>query len=78
MAIGAQALRVGINDVRLRFTGAGSAIVRVRWTPYWRAAGACVEQAGDWTRVIASRAGEVNLVVSFAPGRVLDHGRRCT
>jgi hypothetical protein len=77
MAIGAQALRLGIDDVRLRFAAAGSAIVRVRWTPYWRATGACVEQAGEWTRVIASRAGEITLAASFAPGRVLDHGRRC-
>jgi hypothetical protein len=33
----------------LRVTGAG--VVKVRWSPYWRADHACVERAGDWTRV---------------------------
>jgi hypothetical protein len=77
MALGAQVLSLGGDDVRLRFAAAGSAIVRVRWTPYWRAPGACVERAGEWTRVVASRAGDIRLATSFAPGRVLDHGRRC-
>lgn len=77
IAIGARVVRLGIDDVSLRFAAPGAAIVRVRWTPYWLASGACVERAGEWTRVIAQQPGTVRLAASFAPGRVVDHGRRC-
>lgn len=78
MALGARVTRVGVNDASLRFASARAATVRLRWSPYWRAsAGACVEQAGEWTRVVARRAGDVELEQSFSPARVLDHGRRC-
>jgi hypothetical protein len=78
MALGsAEVVRLGVDDATLRFRQAGSALVRVRWSPYWRAAGACVEKAGEWTRVVSRRAGEVVLEQDFALGRVLDHGRRC-
>jgi hypothetical protein len=77
IATGATLTRLGASDADLRFTRAGAATVRVRWSPYWRADGACVEKAGEWTRVIARRAGDVHLEQSFSPGRVLDHGRRC-
>ena len=43
----------------------GSAIVRVRWTPYWFARGACVERHGNWTRVTATRTGFVRLSTRF-------------
>jgi hypothetical protein len=55
----------------------GSAIVRVRWTPYWFANGACVERHGDWTRVIARHKGFVRLSTRFALERVVSRGRRC-
>jgi hypothetical protein len=77
LAIGAQATRTGIDDATLRFARPGAAIVRLRWSPYWLAEGGCVERAGEWTRVIASRPGELRLEQSFSIGRVLDHGRRC-
>ena len=51
--------------------------VRVRWTPYWLAAGGCVERAGRWTRVSAAERGFMRLSTRFAPERILDHGRRC-
>jgi hypothetical protein len=65
------------NDATVRLPRAGDAIVRVRWSPYWAAAGACVEKAGEWTRVIAARPGSFRLRQSFSLGRVFDHGRRC-
>jgi hypothetical protein len=72
------AARLGTSDALVRFAAPGSALVRVRWSPYWRAtAGACVEKAGEWTRVTARRPGPVRLEQSFALGRVFDHGRRC-
>jgi hypothetical protein len=55
----------------------GEAIVKVRWTPYWFASGACVEPAGDWTKVIADKVGFVRLSTRFAPERLLSRGRRC-
>jgi hypothetical protein len=55
----------------------GPALVRVRWSPYWRAPGACVERAGDWTRVIAARAGPLRMTTSFSPERIAFRGRRC-
>jgi hypothetical protein len=55
----------------------GSAIVRVRWTPYWFARGACVERHGNWTRVVAGRTGFVRLSTRFSPERVVDRDRRC-
>jgi hypothetical protein len=55
----------------------GSALIRVRWTPYWLAAGGCVERAGDWTRVIADQPGFMRLSTRFSPERVWQHGRRC-
>jgi hypothetical protein len=55
----------------------GSAIVRVRWTPYWFAKGACVERHGAWTRVIAQRNGFVRLSTRFGLERVVSRGRRC-
>lgn len=55
----------------------GTAIVRVRWTPYWFARGACVEPYGDWTRVIADKTGFVRLSTRFAPERLFSRGRRC-
>ena len=58
----------------------GSAIVRVHFSPYWRIADGpgCVEKAGDWTRVTARRAGRIRLVTTFAPGRAVSRGRRCS
>jgi hypothetical protein len=55
----------------------GAAIVRVRWTPYWFAKGACVEKHGAWTRVIARHRGFVRMDTRFALERVFSRGRRC-
>ena len=63
--------------VRLRVERPGSAIVRVHWTPYWIAHGACVERAGTWTRVIASKPGNLLLRIEFSLERMFEHGRRC-
>jgi hypothetical protein len=55
----------------------GEAIVKVRWTPYWYATGACVEPHGDWTKVIANKVGFVHMSTRFAPERLFSRGRRC-
>jgi hypothetical protein len=69
--------RMGNDELRLRVRKPGGAVVRVSWTPYWRAFGGCVERAGDWTRVTARRPGTLRLAIDFSPERIIEHGRRC-
>jgi hypothetical protein len=67
----------GSDELLLDVKRPGEALVRVRWTPYWFAAGGCVERAGRWTRVIADERGFMRLSTRFGPERIVDHGRRC-
>jgi hypothetical protein len=67
----------GSDELLLDVRRPGAALVRVRWTPYWFAAGGCVERAGQWTRVIARERGFMRLSTRFAPERIVEHGRRC-
>jgi len=69
--------RLASDEVALDFTTPGSALVRVSWTPYWHAEDACVERAGDWTRVSSERPGRVRLGIRFSPARMVARGRRC-
>ena len=65
------------DEVLLDVKRPGSAVVKVRWTPYWFASNACVEPHGDWTRVVAEERGFVRLSTRFAPERLVSRGRRC-
>ena len=69
--------QLGSDRVLLRVRRAGSALVRVRWTPYWLAKGGCVERAGEWTRVTAEKPGFLPLVTRFSPERIVQRGKRC-
>ena len=69
--------QLGSDRVLLRVQEPGSALVRVRWTPYWLAKGGCVERDGDWTRVTAEKPGFLLLVTRFGPERIFQRGRRC-
>ncbi len=69
--------QLGSDELLLDVKRPGAALVRVRWTPYWFAAGGCVERAGAWTRVIAHRRGFMRLSTRFAPERIIQHDRRC-
>ena len=69
--------RLRSDEIELDARTAGSALVRVQWSPYWRVHGGCVERAGDWTRVTADRPGGLRITTSFSPWRVLLRGRRC-
>jgi hypothetical protein len=78
---GARVTRMDADRVDLTVPRAGDYVVRVRFTPYWRAleAGACVAPAsGDWTRVHAARPGIVRLRASFSLDRVHATSERCT
>lgn len=62
------------------FATRGDADTRIRFSPYWAvvAGRGCVERWGDdRTRVTRTR-GPVRVAIRFAPGRVLDRGRRCS
>ena len=69
--------QLGSDQVLLLVRRPGTALVRVRWTPYWFAKGGCAQPAGSWTRVTARRAGFLKLSIRFAPERIFSRGRRC-
>ena len=69
--------QLGSDELLLDVKRPGEAIVRVRWTPYWFAEGACVEPYGNWTRVIAPKVGFVHMSTRFSPERLFSRGRRC-
>jgi len=72
-----RALSLGAEQMKLAVDRTGSALVKVRWTPYWVAKGACVARDGDWTRVTARRTGTIRLRIDFSPLRVFERGPRC-
>jgi hypothetical protein len=79
---GARVTRMAPDAVDLTVPRPGTYVVRVRFTPYWRAVGACVAPAGGgddaWTRVSASTAGAVHLQASFSLNRVRATAERCS
>lgn len=81
LADGARLVALGTQDFELATPGPATAIVRVRFTPYWKLVGSsgCVSEApGGWTRVQTTRGGRVRVAARFALGRVLERGPRCT
>jgi hypothetical protein len=81
LATGATATALGTDSLDLRAGSAGSAVARVRFTPYWKiveGAGCVSRAAGGWTRLRLTRPGSVRLATRFAPGRIASSGPRCT
>jgi hypothetical protein len=73
--------RLGAGEVELRARRAGTVLLRLRFTPYWRlAAGSgCVERtADDRVRLRLRRPGRVLLDLAFDLRRVRARGARCT
>ena len=68
---------IGDNSFAIRAREPGAALVRVEWSPYWRAPGACVERAGGWTRVEVRQPGTVRVAPDFSLGRIGAGGARC-
>jgi hypothetical protein len=75
----ARLARLEPSSVALRFTRAGTADVRVRFSPYWELAGVrgCVSDAGGFVRVRADGTGSARLRIAFAPGRIGARSPRC-
>ncbi|WP_326728041.1 hypothetical protein [Streptomyces phaeochromogenes] len=64
----ARVVRAGEAAVVLRVPGPGTVTVRVRYSPWLRAAGACVRPDGPWTRLTVRRAGLYRLDSSYVNG----------
>ncbi|MDQ1025510.1 hypothetical protein QF035_003092 [Streptomyces umbrinus] len=64
----ARVVRAGEAAVVLRVPGPGTVTVRVRYSPWLRAAGACVGPDGPWTRLTVRRAGLYRLDSSYVNG----------
>jgi hypothetical protein len=71
---------IGPNSLTLDAVGPGSALVRVRFSPYWALGqgSGCVAPAGGFTRLTFRRAGPVKIVIRFALDRVGARSPRCT
>lgn len=76
----AEVERLGPESLTVRMRRAGSAQVRVRWSPYWTVirGRACVEPGSDgWTVVRSPRPGRVVLRARFDPRRAVSRGPHC-
>ena len=72
--------RLGPTAYTVRAERPGPALVRVRFSPYWKVAAgeACLQRApDDLTKLTIVRPGTVRVTMGFNLGRVLDHGVRC-
>jgi hypothetical protein len=81
IAAGAARLQaLGPDWFRLYARRAGTALLHVRFSPYWAIVqgSGCVAPAGDQTILRLRRAGEVKVAISFAPGRIGARDPRCT
>jgi hypothetical protein len=65
-----QILEMTPSGVRLKLRQAGTYRLAVRYSPYWRAASVCVIELGDgMTRLVAARAGVIDLDLQFSADR---------
>jgi hypothetical protein len=56
-----EAVRGDAAGLVVRMPAAGSATVRIAWSPWLRAEGACLRKDGEWTRLTVERAGEYRI-----------------
>jgi hypothetical protein len=71
---------LGVESFAVRADRPGTALVRARFTPYWKVVEgrACVERtASGFTRLRIRAPGLVRVHTSFSPGRLWDRGPRC-
>ncbi|HEY2769042.1 MAG TPA: hypothetical protein VGI87_00615 [Solirubrobacteraceae bacterium] len=75
----ARLVSLGPNSVTLRAHAAGTALVRVRFTPYWALGqgSGCVAPDGEFTKVTIRHPGPVELVIRFSLGRIGSRSARC-
>jgi hypothetical protein len=70
---------MGPQSLTLSITHAGTAHLRVRWSPYWQVSGvgACVAPWGEFTLVRARSSGTARLQMRFSLGRIGARSPRC-
>ena len=71
--------QLGPNYLQLTAQHAGTALIRVHYSPYWavtQGAG-CVAKAGDFTRLTIKRPGPIHIAIDFSPTRVGATSPRC-
>jgi hypothetical protein len=75
----AQLDALGPNSVTLHAHSRGTALIRVRFSPYWAIGhgSACVAPDGDFTKVTIRRPGTVTLVIKFSLSRIGSRSPRC-
>jgi hypothetical protein len=71
---------LGPNSLTLRARRAGSLLVRVRFTPYWKVGegSGCVAPDGDFTKLTLRRPGPVKLIIAFSLARIGSRSPRCS
>jgi hypothetical protein len=70
----AELLRAGEADLTLSMPAAGTSLVRIAYSPWLRAEGACVTADGPWTRLTVPRAGVYRLTSDYAAESVDESG----
>ena len=71
---------LGSNWLDLQATRTGTALIRVRFSPYWavtRGSG-CVAPAGSFTRLVVTRPGALHIAISFSLTRIATRSPRCS
>ena len=70
----------GPNWLSLEAQGPGTALVRVRFSPYWAitAGTGCVAPDGEFTKLSIRRAGPLRLAIRFSIGRIAARSPRCS
>ena len=72
--------RMSSDSFTLSAPRAGSYLVRVRFTPYWKVTGGsgCVEEAPGGFTEVRRRPGALGVGIGFSLARVFEHGGRCS
>jgi hypothetical protein len=78
--LGARVTSIGPQSFRVSADRPGDYLVRIHYTPYWtvKAGDACVERAGDWTRLVLREPGTVEVAASFSLAGLLRRDSECS
>jgi hypothetical protein len=71
---------LGANSLTLRARAAGSLLLRVHFTPYWKLSpgSGCVMPDGDFTKLTLRRPGTAKLIINFSLARIGSRSPRCS
>jgi hypothetical protein len=77
---GATLTALGPNSLAVEAPHTGTALVRVRYSPYWAVThgSGCVAPAGEFTRLVIRRPGILRVGIRFSLGRIGATSPRCS